>query len=109
MDDAGVLPGFTGVAVHYGFSPYRAYTDAAHALCGAHHLRELIAATEAEQLWASGMSCFLLDTKYLVYQSKTAIRQALYAPALSELHYSYRYLIASATSRTPASHKTTAG
>ena len=52
MDEAGVLPGFAGVAVHDGFSPYRAYTNAAHALCGAHHLRELIAATEAGQLWA---------------------------------------------------------
>ncbi len=77
MNDTGVLPGFTGVAVHDGFSPYRAYTDAAHALCGAHHLRELIAATEAGQLWASGMSCFLLDTKDLVDQAKTAGRQAL--------------------------------
>ena len=86
MDDAGVLPGFTGVAVHDGFSPYRAYTEAAHALCGAHHLRELIAATEAGQLWASGMSCFLLDTKDLVDQAKTAGRQALDAPALAELH-----------------------
>ncbi len=101
MDDAGVLPGFTGVAVHDGFSPYRAYTDAAHALCGAHHLRELIAATEAGQLWASGMSCFLLDTKDLVDQAKTAGRQALDAPALAELHRNYRDLIASGYEQNP--------
>ncbi len=101
MDDAGVLPGFTGVAVHDGFSPYRAYTDAAHARCGAHHLRELIAATEAGQLWASGMSCFLLDTKDLVDQAKTAGRQVLDAPALAELHRNYRDLIASGYEQNP--------
>jgi len=102
MDEAGVLPGFTGVAVHDGFSPYRAYTNAAHALCGAHHLRELIAATEAGQLWASGMNCLLLDTKDLVDQAKTAGREALGAPALTELHTSYRDLIASGYEQNPS-------
>ena len=88
IDQAGVLPGFAGVAVHDGFSPYRAYTNAAHALCGAHHLRELIAATEAGQIWASGMSCLLLDTKEIVDDAKAAGRKALGAPALAELHTS---------------------
>ncbi len=101
MDHAGVLPGFSGVAVHDGFSPYRAYTKAAHALCGAHHLRELIAATEAGQLWASGMSCLLLDTKDLVDQANAAGRNALSAPDLAELHASYRDLIASGYEQNP--------
>jgi transposase len=35
MDEAGVLPDFRGVAVHDGFTPYRTYTEAIHALCGA--------------------------------------------------------------------------
>jgi len=46
IDAAGVLPGFTGVAVHDGWKPYRAYTGAIHALCAAHHLRELLGAQE---------------------------------------------------------------
>ena len=37
MDAAGVLPGFQGVAVHDGWSPYWRYQDATHALCGAHY------------------------------------------------------------------------
>jgi transposase len=41
MDAAGVLPGFDGVAVHDGWSPYRRYPTARHALCAAHLLREL--------------------------------------------------------------------
>ena len=44
MDDGGVLPGFHGVAVHDGWAPYWRYEQAAHALCNAHHLRELEAA-----------------------------------------------------------------
>jgi transposase len=42
MDAAGVLPVFTGVAVHDGWAPYDTYTDAVHALCNAHVLRELV-------------------------------------------------------------------
>jgi len=42
MDAAGVLPRFTGTAVHDAWGPYDTYTDAAHALCNAHALRELI-------------------------------------------------------------------
>jgi hypothetical protein len=63
IDAAGVLPGFDGVAVHDGWKPYRTDTNAIHALCGAHHLRELLAAEEQGQGWASVMSCLLLDAK----------------------------------------------
>jgi transposase len=42
MDAAGVLPRFTGVAVHDAWAPYDTYTDATHALCNAHSLREFI-------------------------------------------------------------------
>ena len=35
MNDAGVLPAFSGVAVHDGWAPYRNFEDALHALCGA--------------------------------------------------------------------------
>jgi transposase len=41
MDAAGVLPRFTGVAVHDAWTPYDTYTDLTHALCNAHALREL--------------------------------------------------------------------
>jgi transposase len=46
MEHAGVLPGFTGIAVHDAWGPYDTYTDATHALCGAHLIRELVAVTE---------------------------------------------------------------
>jgi transposase len=45
-DAIGVLPAFRGVAMHDAWAPYDTYTDATHALCSAHALRELIAVTE---------------------------------------------------------------
>lgn len=42
MDAAGILPRYEGVAVHDAWAPYDTYTGAAHALCNAHLLRELI-------------------------------------------------------------------
>ena len=41
MDAAGVLPRFTGVAVHDAWAPYDTYREIVHALCNAHALREL--------------------------------------------------------------------
>lgn len=46
IDAAGILPGFRGVAMHDAWAPYDTYTDAVHALCAAHVLRELVAVTE---------------------------------------------------------------
>jgi transposase len=46
MDAIGVLPKFTGVAVHDAWAPYDTYTNMIHALCNAHALRELIYVTD---------------------------------------------------------------
>ena len=55
MDAGGVLPGYTGVAVHDAWAPYDCYKDATHSLCCAHLVRELVAATELDAdaaVWA---------------------------------------------------------
>jgi transposase len=95
MNDAGVLPGFRGVAVHDGYGSYGTYAKATHALCGGHHLRELVAAGEDGQRWASGMSCLLLDTKDLLDRAKAAGKRRLAPRELGELHECYREIIAS--------------
>jgi transposase len=52
MDDMGVLPLFQGILCHDHWSPYFQY-GGDHALCNAHHLRELEWAAEQEkQAWA---------------------------------------------------------
>ena len=45
IEQMGVLKNMTGTAVHDGFRTYRSY-EVVHALCNAHHLRELEALTE---------------------------------------------------------------
>ncbi|MFD4144602.1 IS66 family transposase [Streptomyces sp. NPDC058572] len=62
----GVLPYFTGIAVHDGWKPYKTYTDAVHALCNAHHLRELASVAEhapadAPQEWAKDLATLLVE------------------------------------------------
>lgn len=55
MDSHGILPEFTGIAVHDGWAPYAHY-ECEHALCNAHHLRELIFISETtQQPWATEM------------------------------------------------------
>lgn len=93
MSDAGVLPDFRGVAMHDGYASYRTFTEALHALCNAHHLRELLGAEEQGQLWAIAMSCLLIDIKELVDEAKAHGLQRLSRRQLKELHASYREVI----------------
>ncbi|MBA6291381.1 transposase [Colwellia sp. MB3u-70] len=46
MDQSSILPYFTGVLCHDHWKPYYQYTQYQHALCNAHHIRELERAWE---------------------------------------------------------------
>jgi len=62
MDEIGVLPLFHGALCHDHWKPYYRYTDCTHALCNAHHLRELERAWEQDhQHWAKAMQDLLLE------------------------------------------------
>ncbi|MHB8312699.1 MAG: IS66 family transposase [Candidatus Dormibacteria bacterium] len=94
MDAMGVLEHLTGVLVHDGWAPYRKYTKVSHALCNAHHIRELEAATEAGgQPWASDMITLLSDTWQLVLTTKAAGHSTLSAEELGHLRAAYRRII----------------
>lgn len=61
IDAIGVLPNYKGIAVHDHFKAYFAY-KCAHALCNAHHLRELDWVTDnTASLWADKTKSFLLE------------------------------------------------
>ena len=60
MLSTGVLGGHAGVLVHDGWAAYRRF-GGTHALCNAHHLRELNALEERGQRWAARMREALLD------------------------------------------------
>jgi len=65
-DAIGILPVFGGRAVHDFWTPYFSY-GCLHALCNAHHLRELVYVHEQlGQRWAERMIKCLLDIKEAV-------------------------------------------
>jgi transposase len=89
MTDIGILPNFTGRAVHDHWPSYQTFDNCDHAYCNAHHLRELQFITEQyQQPWAEQMAHLLLDLKAEVAQT------ALVADALSPeriTHFQKRY------------------
>lgn len=64
MDDMGVLPVFQGILCHDHWSPYFKY-GGSHALCNAHHLRELEWAAEQEKhSWAKALQDLLKEASH---------------------------------------------
>ena len=55
-----LLEGLMGVVVHDHWKPYFQLENVLHALCNAHHLRELNALIENKERWARHMKRFLL-------------------------------------------------
>jgi transposase len=67
LEAIGVLPAFRGRAVHDGLPAYWPYEQCAHALCNAHHLRELTFVEEQlGQPWAKDLKEVLLESKQAV-------------------------------------------
>lgn len=66
LEEIGILSEFSGRAVHDGWSAYGGYA-CEHALCNAHHLRELTAILEQQQqVWAGQMKDLLVEIKQAV-------------------------------------------
>jgi hypothetical protein len=91
-DAAGVLPEFDGVAVHDAWAPYDGYTDATHALCNAHVLRELQAVTETSPTggqWAARIGQVLRRLKTAADDACQEGRAGLDPRLLAELNRAY--------------------
>jgi len=100
LDHAGVLADFTGIAVHDGVAPSRHYTAAQHALCNAHHLRELQAIIEqdrnAKQTWAQAMDRLLRDLQCAVDLANSDGHDNLDVLQLAGYRIAYEQIIAAA-------------
>jgi transposase len=85
MDAAGVLPGFTGIAVHDCWKPYWCY-QVEHALCNAHVVRELTGVYEATgQTWAPKLAT-VLDKMNIAVAAKDAGTGSLEPAVLAGWH-----------------------
>jgi len=96
--DAGqVLPGYSGVIVRDGYAGYGHLTDALHAWCGVHLLRDLKGLYEFEsgkQDWASQMASLLIGARDAASAARLARQSALDPAVLDDLVTRYRELAA---------------
>ena len=92
-----ILPGYSGVIVRDGYAGYGHLTDALHAWCGAHLLRDLKALYEFEpgkQEWASRMAGLLIEARDAAAAARLAGQPALDPDVLGDLLARYRDLAA---------------
>jgi transposase len=94
MDAIDILPNFEGVSVHDGLASYSKY-DSTHALCNAHHLRELRFIIERyEQDWASDMMTLLVEIKTTIATAQAAGETSLTLFQIADFERRYRDIIA---------------
>ena len=92
-DEIGVLPEFTGMSVHDHWQSYFRY-QCGHALCNAHHLRELTFIEEQyQQPWASELTELLLTVNAAVDHAQEQGRRRLYGPERRRFAAEYRRII----------------
>jgi len=96
IDAGGVLPGYDGIIVRDGYSGYAHLTDALHAWCGAHLLRDLKDLYEFEpqqQAWAQAMAALLCQARDAAAEARAAGTTTLEPAVHTDLVARYRALI----------------
>lgn len=94
-DEIGILPNFSGRAIHDAWGTYFKYS-CLHGLCNAHHLRELTFVEEQlKQAWGKEMKDLLLDIKQNVEQAREDGANSLPEMQQREFESAYDRVIAS--------------
>jgi transposase len=97
IDSGGVLPGYTGTIVRDGYKGYEHLTDALHAWCGAHGLRDLAGLYRFDpdgQIWARSMADVLIDANAAATAARAAGRAGLDDAQLARIRSWYRGAVA---------------
>ncbi|MBE9111779.1 IS66 family transposase [Nodosilinea sp. LEGE 07298] len=101
MDEMGILPAFSGTAVHDGWKSYQRY-DCEHSLCNAHHLRELQYILEHyAQPWAFQMSLLLVTIHHHVEAAKAQGQRTLSQQDLAAFEARYQAILAQGLADNP--------
>jgi transposase len=99
IDAGGVLPGYTGIIVRDGYhAGYGHLTEAMHAWCGAHLLRDLKDLYEFEprqQDWARHLAALLIEARDAARDARRAGQVTLDPGTLEDLLTRYRALATS--------------
>jgi len=93
IDAGAILPGYAGVLVRDGYGGYLHLTDALHAWCGAHLLRDLKGLHDADpegQAWAQDMAGVLSGALAAARDARAAGRTALSAGQQQDIRARYR-------------------
>ena len=104
VDAGGVLPAFTGTLVRDGYAAYQHLTDAEHAWCGAHLIRDLRGVHDSDpvgQGWAEVMAGTLLMAKQMAEHAVAAGRDALTDAELSHIRACYAGAVAYGREQNP--------
>jgi transposase len=97
IDAGDVLPGYQGIIVRDGYAGYEHLTDALHAWCAAHLLRDLKSLYDFEpgqQDWAVQMAALLIKARDAAADARQAGQSSLEAAVLDDLVTRYRALAA---------------
>ncbi|GLY67898.1 hypothetical protein Atai01_45170 [Amycolatopsis taiwanensis] len=92
IDAGGVLGTFTGVLVRDGYPGYDHLTQAVHAWCGAHLLRDLRSISDADphgQLWALAMADTLVEAHHAARTARAEGADRLEPSVLARIRNHY--------------------
>jgi transposase len=102
IEAGGMLFEYLGRIIHDGWKSYFDF-ECLHALCNAHHLRELVFIKEQyKQAWAGNMIELLCRIKKTVDRAKEAKRQQVSSATLQRYRKRYRRLVAAGYRANPA-------
>jgi transposase len=97
IDAGGILPGYAGTIVRDGYAGYKHLSDALHAWCAAHGLRDLRGIYEPDpggQVWARSMADLLIHANAKATAARAAGKPRLDDTALAEIRSWYRGAVA---------------
>jgi transposase len=102
MDAIGILPNFTGRAIHDGLKAYFQYPQLQHALCNEHHSRELDFLEERHpQKWVTELSALIMEIKAAVDTAKEKSKTKLSPNKLADFSARYDALLKQGFQKNP--------